>query len=97
MFPLLNDYTSSGVGTWGSFVDHDLNFGRQMMETNVFGAMNTVQAFFPLLRTSDDAVIINIGSSANHITWAWGSVYKATKAALEAWSDELRNELAPFK
>ena len=49
----------------------------------------------PLLRQSK-GTIIQIGSIAGHIPYAWGSVYNASKAALHSYSAALRIEIAPF-
>lgn len=53
------------------------------------------QAFIPLLLSSR-GLIINIGSVAAIIPYVFGSVYNASKAALHAYSQTLRLELAPF-
>lgn len=49
----------------------------------------------PLLRQAQ-GTIVQIGSIAAIIPYAWGSVYNASKAALHAYSDALRIEVAPL-
>lgn len=64
-------------------------------ETNVFSVMRMCQAFAPLLIQAK-GTIVQIGSVAAEIPYVFGSAYNASKAALHAYSDPLRIELAPF-
>lgn len=57
--------------------------------------MRITQEFSPLLVQSK-GTIINIGSVAAVMPYVFGSVYNASKAALHAYSDTLRIELAPY-
>ncbi|KAF2156467.1 NAD(P)-binding protein [Myriangium duriaei CBS 260.36] len=52
--------------------------------------------FFPFGSASPRPAIIQIGSLAALMPYAFGSVYNASKAALHSYSDTLRLELAPF-
>lgn len=71
-------------------LDHDLNHARKIFETNVFGMMAMVQQFMPLLMLSDDACIVNIGSTAARSPFPFGTTYNASKAAVHGYSDTLR-------
>ncbi|KAH7408836.1 short chain dehydrogenase/reductase-like protein [Cadophora sp. MPI-SDFR-AT-0126] len=68
---------------------------RATFEVNLFSIIAMTQAFMPLLLSSK-GLIINIGSVAAIIPYVFGSVYNASKAALHAYSQTLRLELAPF-
>lgn len=57
--------------------------------------MRLCQTFMPLLRQSQ-GTIVQIGSVAGVIPYAWGSVYNASKAALHSYSETLRIEVAPL-
>lgn len=57
--------------------------------------MRITQEFSPMLVQSK-GTIINIGSVAAIVPYVFGSIYNASKAALHAYSDTLRIELAPF-
>ncbi|KAL8967266.1 MAG: hypothetical protein Q9197_005522 [Variospora fuerteventurae] len=63
--------------------------------TNLFAVMRLCQAFMPLLRHSC-GTIVQIGSVAGCVPYAFGSVYNASKAALHSYSGALRVEVAPL-
>ncbi|KAB8260289.1 short chain dehydrogenase/reductase [Aspergillus pseudonomiae] len=64
-------------------------------ETNIFSVMRMVREFTPLLIQAK-GTIINIGSVAAVIPYVFSGIYNASKAALHAYSNTLRLELAPF-
>ncbi|KAL9073872.1 MAG: hypothetical protein Q9161_002704 [Pseudevernia consocians] len=76
-------------------LDVDFEEVQATFETNVFSVMRMCQAFAPLLIQAK-GTIIQIGSVAAEIPYVFGSTYNASKAALHAYSDTLRIELAPF-
>ena len=76
-------------------LDVDFDEVQATFETNVFSVMRMCQAFAPLLIHAK-GTIIQIGSVAGEIPYVFGSTYNASKAALHAYSDTLRIELAPF-
>lgn len=76
-------------------LDVDFDEVQQTFEVNVFAVMRICQAFAPLLIRSK-GTIVQIGSLAAVIPYVFGSVYNASKAALHAYSNTLRVELAPF-
>lgn len=67
-----------------------------LFDTNVFGLMGVVRAVAPVMRKQGAGTIINIGSLAGKFSTPANGAYSATKFALEALSDALRHELAPF-
>jgi 3-hydroxy acid dehydrogenase/malonic semialdehyde reductase len=73
--------------------EDDINI---MFQTNVTGLINMTQAVLPIFKTRPDGGagdIINIGSIAGRETYAGGSFYCATKAAVRSFTDSLRKEL----
>ncbi|KAF2730506.1 NAD(P)-binding protein [Polyplosphaeria fusca] len=66
-----------------------------LFAANVFSVMQLCQAFAPLLITAK-GTIVQTGSVAAVMPYAWGSAYCASKAALHAYSNTLRVELAPL-
>jgi NAD(P)-dependent dehydrogenase (short-subunit alcohol dehydrogenase family) len=69
---------------------------RQNFETNLFSLIALTQLVIPVMREQGSGRIVNISSVAGRIARPLSSVYDATKHALEAVSDGLRGELAPF-
>jgi NAD(P)-dependent dehydrogenase (short-subunit alcohol dehydrogenase family) len=69
---------------------------RREFETNVFGLTRLVQLVLPGMRAQHWGRIVNIGSMGGRFTFAGGGFYHASKHAVEAISDALRLEVAPF-
>lgn len=69
---------------------------RKNFETNLFSLIALTQLVIPIMRAQSGGRIVNIGSVAGKIARPFSAVYDSTKHALEAVSDGLRGELAPF-
>ncbi|MGO9343534.1 MAG: SDR family NAD(P)-dependent oxidoreductase [Acidimicrobiales bacterium] len=69
---------------------------RALFETNVLGTVSVTAAAIPALRSNQPAVICNITSSSILASVPFYSAYRATKAAVSAFGDTLRVEVAPF-
>ncbi|MGN8819048.1 SDR family oxidoreductase [Oribacterium sp. HCP28S3_H8] len=70
---------------------------RLVFETNYFGAVEMIQHALPYLRKAGDGVIVNLSSMGVHSDNSVGNAfYISSKAALDATSKVLRNELKPF-
>lgn len=68
---------------------------RQQLDINVVGQIAVTQALLPLLKAAK-GTIVNITSVGGRIAMPIVGAYNASKFALEALSDTLRIELAPF-
>jgi NAD(P)-dependent dehydrogenase (short-subunit alcohol dehydrogenase family) len=68
---------------------------RQQLEVNVVGQMGVTRAFLPLIR-SGKGRIVNIGSIGGKVATPFLGPYCASKHAMEALSDSLRQELRPW-
>jgi NADP-dependent 3-hydroxy acid dehydrogenase YdfG len=70
---------------------------RSMYEVNVFGVLEVVRAFLPLLREHGrGARIVNVGSIGGWTSSAMHAPYAGTKHAIRAIMDGLRLEMYPF-
>ena len=68
---------------------------RRLFEVNLFGHIAVTQTLLPALIRSKGRVV-NISSVGGKIAMATYGPYAGTKFALEAVSDSLRREIAPF-
>lgn len=65
----------------------------RMIDTNVFGALRVLRAVVRvMLEQPEGGDVINLGSLAGHIAYEGGSVYCATKHALRAITEAVRQE-----
>lgn len=65
-----------------------------MIDTNVKGLLYTTRAVLPLMIESGRGHVVNIGSTAGHMTYPSGNVYAATKFAVRALSQGMNLDVA---
>jgi NAD(P)-dependent dehydrogenase (short-subunit alcohol dehydrogenase family) len=87
---------NAGYGTRGPVELVPVELIRRNFETNLFSLIALTQLVIPHLRERGAGRIVNIGSVAGRIARPLSSIYDSTKHALEAITDGLRGELAPF-
>lgn len=87
---------NAGYGSYGAIEDVSLDEARRQFDVNIFGAMRLMQLALPHMREQKSGTIINISSMGGKIYTPLGGWYHGTKFALEALSDCLRLEVAPF-
>ena len=87
---------NAGYGQRGPIELVPVDAIRQNFETNLFSLIALTQLVIPIMRDQGAGRIVNISSVAGRIARPLSSVYDSTKHALEAISDGLRGELAPF-
>lgn len=76
--------------------DGDTDDWDRMIDTNVKGLLYVSKAVIPLLKESQQAHIVNIGSIAGKEVYPNGNVYCATKHAVDALNKAMRIDLLPF-
>jgi NAD(P)-dependent dehydrogenase (short-subunit alcohol dehydrogenase family) len=77
-------------------VEHsNLDDWRAVLETNVLGLVGVTMAAIPTLRGNRPAVVCNVSSSSILASVPFYAAYRASKAAVSAFDDSLRVELAP--
>lgn len=87
---------NAGYGSYGALEDVPMEEARAQMEVNVFGAARLTQLVLPHMRAQRSGTIVNVTSMGGKLATPLGAWYHATKFALEAISDCLRMEVAPF-
>jgi NAD(P)-dependent dehydrogenase (short-subunit alcohol dehydrogenase family) len=86
---------NAGISVAGPLEFLPLDAMRRQLEVNVVGQLAVTQAFLPLLRKAQGR-IVNIGSIAGRSALPFLGPYAASKHAMEALTDSLRVELAPW-
>jgi NAD(P)-dependent dehydrogenase (short-subunit alcohol dehydrogenase family) len=87
---------NAGYALQGPVEEASLDAVRAQFETNVFGLVRLCQLVLPGMRGAGRGRIVNIGSMGGRFTFPGGGFYHASKHAVEAVSDALRLEVAPF-
>lgn len=87
---------NAGYGEYGAIEDVAIDAVRRQFETNVFGLSRLVQLVLPSMRAAGVGRIVNMSSMGGRLTFPFGGYYHASKYAVEAISDALRVEVAPF-
>ena len=87
---------NAGFRFLGAAEETSVDEARAVFETNFFGAHRVTVAALPLLREAGGARIVNITSLSGLDALPFGSIYSASKWALEAYSESLRHEVKPL-
>jgi short-subunit dehydrogenase len=87
---------NAGFGSYGAIEDVNMDDARYQLEVNVFGAARLMQLVIPNMRENHYGRIINISSIGGKLALPFGGWYHASKFALEALSDSVRNEVEKF-
>ena len=87
---------NAGIELRSSIEDAGEDDVRRQFETNVFGAVRVMQAVLPTMRERRSGTIVNVSSIAGVVSRPYGGFYAASKHALEAISEALHYEVAPF-
>jgi len=68
----------------------------RMIDVNIKGVLYGIAAVLPHMRKQKSGHIINVSSVAGHKVGSGGAVYAATKHAVRALSEGLRQEVKPY-
>lgn len=84
---------NAGFGLQDSVASMDMRACRDMFDTNLFGAVECMQAVVPVMKRQGGGMIINVSSVAGHIPLPYSAAYSATKFAMNAIGKGARVEL----
>ena len=87
---------NAGVGVMNALEGTSMELARTVLETNTLGTMAMTQAMLPRFRERKAGVIVNVSSSVTLKPLPLLSVYTASKAAINAFTESLALELQPF-
>ena len=87
---------NAGVGSHGAIEDTSPEVVQAVFDTNVFGPLRLLRAVLPVMRSQGQGVVVNMSSLAGRVSAPFAGIYSATKFALEALSECLHYEVAPF-
>jgi len=85
---------NAGVGHMGDLCTTGLPTWRRLVEVNLFGPLNMVDAFLPAMRERGGGHIVNVSSGQAFFRLPTWGAYAAVKAALGVYSEVLGFELA---
>ena len=84
---------NAGFGLMDSVAGMDMRSCRDMFDTNLFGAIECMQAVVPVMKRQGGGMIINVSSVAGHVPLPYSAAYSATKFAMNAIGKGARIEL----
>jgi 3-oxoacyl-[acyl-carrier protein] reductase len=84
---------NAGVGWFGDVESQEHDDWRRVIDTNITGLFNCCKAAIPHLRRRGGGWIINLSSLAGTNPFAGGAAYCASKAAVDAFSEALMQEV----
>lgn len=87
---------NAGIGWMNALEGTPLATIREIFETNTFGVMAMMQAVLPQFRAKKSGVIVNVSSSVTLRPLPLLSIYTASKAAINAFTESVAIELAAF-
>ncbi len=90
---LVNNAGYAELGFFETFTDAAV---RRQFEVNLFGTMNVARAVVPYMRKRRSGLLVTISSVSGLVSNGGGSVYSASKFAVEGWMEGFAQELAPF-
>ncbi len=87
---------NAGAGVFGAAEETSTAQAQQLFDTNFFGLLRLTREVLPYLRAQRSGRIINIGSVLGFLPSPYGSVYAASKHAVEGYSESLDHETREF-
>ncbi len=87
---------NAGAGVFGAAEETSVAQAQQLFDTNFFGLVRLTREVLPYLRAQRSGRIINIGSVLGFLPSPYGSLYAASKHAVEGYSESLDHETRDF-
>ena len=87
---------NAGFGISGAVEFTDTEDAKALFDVNFFGMVNMNRVVVPIMRGAGRGRIVNLSSVAAPVPIPFQTYYSATKAAVNAYTMALANELRPF-
>ncbi len=88
----------AGVSTWGAVQDLRHDDWRRMVEVNLMGPINVIEAFVPaMVEAKRGGHLVNVSSAAGLFGLPWHAAYSASKFGLRGVSEVLRFDLRRYR
>jgi NAD(P)-dependent dehydrogenase (short-subunit alcohol dehydrogenase family) len=87
---------NAGYGYLAAIEEGEDDEVHSLFQTDLFAPTNLAKAVLPAMRARRSGHIVNITSIGGHVSYPGVGYYNMVKAALEAMSDALAQELAPL-
>jgi NAD(P)-dependent dehydrogenase (short-subunit alcohol dehydrogenase family) len=87
---------NAGIGLLNALEGTSMDAAREVFEANTLGTIAMTQAVLPQFRQRRSGVVVNVTSSVTLRSLPLLSVYTASKAAINAFTESLALELKPF-
>lgn len=87
---------NAGFGISGAIEFTETAEAKKLFDVNFFGMVNMNRAVVPLMRQAGRGRIVHLSSVAAPVPIPFQAYYSATKAAVNAYTMALANELRPF-
>lgn len=87
---------NAGYGVFGSVEEFPVEKAQEIFEVNYFGTLRVIQGVLPQMREAGSGLIINITSLAGQFVIPFQVHYSASKYAVEALTEGLRQETRNF-
>lgn len=87
---------NAGGTLLGTVEETSVAEAQSLFDTNVFGALRTIQAVLPHMRAQRSGRIVNISSVLGFLPAPYMGLYSASKHAIEGMSESLDHEVRGF-
>ena len=67
---------------------------KRIFDVNVFGTLNLVKSFIPILKSNKESIIVNVSSMGAFVPVSGQTIYGASKAAVKLLTEGLMAELS---
>ena len=87
---------NAGYTLIGSLEETTIEEAKQLFDTNFFGVLRITQAVLRFMRDQRSGRIVNIGALVGFVPAPYQGIYRASKHALEGYSESLDYEVRKF-